>query len=238
MTVNFTCNFFPLNSLCTGSALSKWPRSGPTKTVTARDATGFYTFFPPGNRVIFSRFWWDAPTKSNNKPGETKEKYSPKKTIKSSGDGAALKLKISVPCRFHSVEFCEPSRELQESLGPLRARNPQKVLKKSPGASGPRVPPKVWKKSRKCPKSLGKVSKMSVRDFFETFSRLFGTPGPEALGDFFQTFWARRGPRDSRSSSEGSQVEFAKAQEGTNVQFSNVHFVLCQIVGLGACACC
>ena len=38
---------------------------------------------------------------------------------------------------------------------------------------------------------------MSVRDFFETFSRLFGTPGPEAPGEtFFRLFWdfGPRGP--------------------------------------------
>ena len=55
-----------------------------------------------------------------------------------------------------------------------------------PRASGPEVP-----------KSLEKVSKMSVRDFFETFARLFGTLGPEAPGDFFQTFLGSRALRET-----------------------------------------
>ena len=78
---------------------------------------------------------------------------------------------------------CEPSDELQESLGPSGPEMPQPP---APGSQN------VWKKSRKSPKSLEKVSKMSVRDFFETFSRPLGTPGPEAPGDFFQTFWGFR----------------------------------------------
>ena len=39
------------------------------------------------------------------------------------------------------------------------------------------------------PESLEKVSKMSVRDFFETFSSLFGTPGPGARETLFRLFW-------------------------------------------------
>ena len=102
---------------------------------------------------------------------------------------------------------CEPSDELQESLGPSGPEIPKKSQKCLLGHPAPGSQ-KVWKKSRKSPKSLEKVSKMSVRDFFETFSRLFGTPGPEAPGDFFSDFLGisgPEGPRDSCSSSEGSQ---------------------------------
>ena len=54
-----------------------------------------------------------------------------------------------------------------------------------------RNPKKVWKKSRKSSKSLEKVSKMSARDFFETFSsRLFGT------GRLFGNF-GPGGPRET-----------------------------------------
>ena len=72
---------------------------------------------------------------------------------------------------------CEPSDELQESLGP---EIPKKSEKKSPGASGPGVP-----------KSLEKVSKKSRTDTFEALSRLF-----ELFRDFFQTFGdpGARGP--------------------------------------------
>ena len=88
---------------------------------------------------------------------------------------------------FWRCVLCEPSHELQESLGPSGPEIPKKSEKCLPGppALGPQ---KVRKKSRKSPKSLEKVS-------FETFARLFGTPGPEAPGDIFQTllgFRARR----------------------------------------------
>ena len=66
----------------------------------------------------------------------------------------------------------------------LRARNPEKVWKKSPGAG----PPKVWKKSGKSLESLEKVSKRSRKDFFETFSRLSGAPGPETFSRLFRGF--------------------------------------------------
>ena len=52
---------------------------------------------------------------------------------------------------FAKAYSCEPSRELQESLGPYE--------------------PEIPKKSEK---SLEKVSKKSRTDIFETFSRLFG----------------------------------------------------------------
>ena len=74
-------------------------------------------------------------------------------------------------------------------------KSPKSLKNKSPRASGPRVS----KKSRKESKSLKRVSK---RDFSETFLRLFGscrdfldTPGPEAQGDCFETFWGFRARR-------------------------------------------
>ena len=66
----------------------------------------------------------------------------------------------------------EISRTLPRATGvspALRARNPKKVCKKAENS-----PEKVWKKSRKY--------------LFQTFSRLFGTPGPEALSRLFLTF--------------------------------------------------
>ena len=97
---------------------------------------------------------------------------------------------------------CEPSRELQESLGP----------------SGPEIPKKSEKSLPEPPAARPqKVSKKSRTDIFETFSRLFGL-----FRDFFQTFWGLtaaapgrlfsdfffwisgpEGPRDSCSSREG-----------------------------------
>ena len=77
--------------------------------------------------------------------------------------------------KIRELTPCEPSREPQESLRPETFKESRK---KSPGA-GP-------KNSRKSPKSLEKVSKMAARDFFETFSRLFGTSGPGRL--FFRLF--------------------------------------------------
>ena len=62
----------------------------------------------------------------------------------------------------------------------LRARNPEKVRKKSRKSLE-----KVWKKSWKGPERL-------FRDFFQT---LWGVPGPEAPGDFLQTFSGFRARR-------------------------------------------
>ena len=98
---------------------------------------------------------------------------------------------------------CEPSRELQESLGPSGPEIPKKSEKSLPGppALGSQ---KVWKKSRKVPNR-------HCRDFFQTFrtfSRLFRAPGPEAPKDLFPDFLGisgPEGPRDSCSSREGSQ---------------------------------
>ena len=69
---------------------------------------------------------------------------------------------------------CEPSDELQESLGPSGPEVPKKSEKKSPGASQ-----KVWNKFRKSPE--------------QTFSRLFET-FPD-FSDFSETFWGFRAQR-------------------------------------------
>ena len=60
---------------------------------------------------------------------------------------------------------CEPSRELQESLGPSGPKIPKESEKKSPEACGPGVP-----------KSLEKVSKKSEKSGnFQVSQSLFGT---------------------------------------------------------------
>ena len=90
-----------------------------------------------------------------------------------------------------AFKCCEPSRELHAGVSrALRDRNP-KSEKSLPGplAAGSQ---KVSKKSRTdiCSRLFPDFS-----DFFENFSRLFGTPGLGAPGDFFQTvlgFRARR----------------------------------------------
>ena len=51
---------------------------------------------------------------------------------------------------------------------------------------------------------------MSVRDFLETFSRLFGTPGPEALGE-------------SCSSREGSQFHCKVLARKTQVHLRKLN---------------
>ena len=85
---------------------------------------------------------------------------------------------------IHQV-VSEPSRELQESLGPSGPEIPKKSGKSLPGppALGSR---KVSKKSEKSGKSLENVCSGLFRDFSgrrgqrpqETFSRLFGDFGP------------------------------------------------------------
>ena len=99
------------------------------------------------------------------------------------------------------VLTCEPSRELQESLGPSGPEIPKKSEKGLPGppAAGSQ---KVWKKSRSSPeksgKSLENVSSGLFRDFFQTF----WDPG---AGRPFSDFWGisgPEGPKDSCSSSE------------------------------------
>ena len=75
-------------------------------------------------------------------------------------------------------------RGLSGAPGP----KPEKVWKKSPGASGLGPPRESGKKSRKS--LFGTFSRLfpDSRDFFQTFFRLSGALGPEAPGDFFQTF--------------------------------------------------
>ena len=84
------------------------------------------------------------------------------------------------------------------SLRALRARNPQKVSKRSPGPPGP-----------ECPNSLEKSQKVSKKCQQETFPTLFlrlfdsfrdflDTPGREARGDLFETFWGFRARRARR----------------------------------------
>ena len=73
-------------------------------------------------------------------------------------------------------------RSLSLSLGP---KSP-KSLKKSQ---------KLWKKSRKSPEQTFSRLFLDFSDFFKTFSRLLGTPGPEAPGHFFQTFCGFRARR-------------------------------------------
>ena len=42
------------------------PKIGTNETMTARDVTGFYVFFSPGDRAVFSTFWGDFLTKLVN----------------------------------------------------------------------------------------------------------------------------------------------------------------------------
>ena len=66
---------------------------------------------------------------------------------------------------------------------------------------------RVWKKSRKS--LCGTFSRLfpGSRDFFQTFSRLFrGAPGPEAPGDFFQTFSGFRARRARVTPVNGQRV--------------------------------
>ena len=88
---------------------------------------------------------------------------------------------------------CEPPASYRSLSGPSGPELPKKSEKKSPGASGPGAP-----------KSLEKVRKVWSSG---TFSRLFGTPGPEARETFFRLFGIScpEGPRGSCSSREGSQ---------------------------------
>ena len=73
-----------------------------------------------------------------------------------------------------------------------RVANPPASYRSLSGPLGPKSQKNLKKVSRGgLAKSLEKVLKMSVRYLFETFPRLFGTPGPEAPGDFFffRFFW-------------------------------------------------
>ena len=87
----------------------------------------------------------------------------------------------------------------------LRTRNPQKVCKKVSWGLRPRGP----KKSGKSLEKVRKVWKKSRKCLFGTFSRLFpdflGPRGPGRLFSDFLGISGPEGPRDSCSSSEGSQ---------------------------------
>ena len=104
----------------------------------------------------------------------------------------------------------EPVGHLQGSLRPSGPETPKKSEKKSPGASGPRTP-RVWKRSRKSPESLEIVSKRSR----ET---LGGVPGPEAPGDFLQTFSGFRAQRARETPVNGQRVP--------NARLGDLRFVL------------
>ena len=97
--------------------------------------------------------------------------------------------------------ICEPSRELQESLGPSGPEIPKKSEKSLPGPEAP-GPQKVWKKSRKSPEQTFSRLFPDFSDFFKTLSRLFGAG--RLFSDSFGIS-GPEGPRDSCSSREGSQ---------------------------------
>ena len=103
---------------------------------------------------------------------------------------------------------CEPSDELQESLGPSGPEIPKKSEKSLPGPPAPGSQ-KVWKKSRKSPEQT--LSRLFpdfsglFRDFFQTF----WDPGAGGPGRLFSDFLGISGPegaRDSCSSRESSQL--------------------------------
>ena len=78
-----------------------------------------------------------------------------------------------------------PERPFTGVSGPSGPKIPKKSQKSLPGPPGP-----------ECPKSLEKSQKVSEKSLFDTFLRLFDsfrdfldTPGPEARGDFSETFW-------------------------------------------------
>ena len=90
-----------------------------------------------------------------------------------------------------------PKRPFTGVSGPSGPEIPKKSRKSLPGPPGPECP-KSLEKSRK-------VSKKCQRDFSETFLRPFDsfrdfldTPGREAWGDFFETFWGFRAQRARR----------------------------------------
>ena len=138
------------------------------------------------------------------------------------GMRTARALRVAVAMREGSVgatrEFVGPRvllvlRTLPRATGvsrALRARNPKKVCKESPGAFQPGAPKNLEQVSKKSEKS-GKSLENACSGLFETFSRLFGAPGPEAPGDSFQTFLgirARRARETPVARGEGSQFLF------------------------------
>ena len=73
-----------------------------------------------------------------------------------------------------SEKVRKPARPLQRSLGPLRARNAEKVSKMSPGASGPKSPKSLGNSLRRVsgesPESLERVFLDCFQDFLETYT--------------------------------------------------------------------
>ena len=80
-------------------------------------------------------------------------------------------------------DCCEPSRELQESLGPSGPEILKKSEKSLPGPPAP-GPPKVWKKSRKSPQRL-KKSWNICSGLFRDFQGPQGRRCRETLFHFF-----------------------------------------------------
>ena len=91
-----------------------------------------------------------------------------------------------------------PERPFTGVSGPSGPEIPKKSQKSLPGPPGP-----------ECPKSLEKSRKVSKKSrkslFCDTFLRHFDsfrdfldTPGREARGDFFETFWGFRARRARR----------------------------------------
>ena len=94
---------------------------------------------------------------------------------------------------FLEMLICESPDELQESLRPSGPEIPKKSEKSLPGPPAPGSQ-KVWKKSRKSPEQTFSRLFSDFLDFFETFSRLLGHPGPPAPGDFFFRLFGDFGP--------------------------------------------
>ena len=119
-----------------------------------------------------------------------------KKSQKESFWGSAKKSPKTPPGKvqnYPKLEFlvCEPSDELQESLGPSRPEIPKKSEKSLPGPPAPGSP-KVWKKSRKSPEIHQKFQFCVVLDFSGGyFQGLFADPPRKTL---FETFFAILGP--------------------------------------------
>ena len=86
--------------------------------------------------------------------------------------------------------LANPPTSYRSLSGPPGPKSPKSLKKVSRGLR-PRGP----QKSRKSPEQTFSRLFPDFSDFFETFSRLLGTPGPEAPGDFFQTFWGSRAQR-------------------------------------------
>ena len=83
---------------------------------------------------------------------------------------------------------------------------PKKSRKCLPGPPAPE-PRKVSKKSQeqseKTLSTLSGDSPVTSQTIAETFSRLFGEPGPEAPGDIYETFSVISGPSGPRDLCKG-----------------------------------